>query len=581
MHLPRGALSRVGWLALGLAGCHRPAPAIDLVVDANRNGQLDPGDPSEEQKDTWDARHGAVLLANLDDDDQDGKPDAADDVVNGDKDIEDLAPISVRPVADLPERASAVLALDAAAAAATRLFRIDGPAGDARSYHAVADATRVALTAADLKHGVDFAIEALDFVTSTAEDAWSGRVQLTLTVNDPRSKAPLVDRAQMRVAPLLLQYDTAPTEAVYYSELGADTRSLVDGMTPALSAGSLQPVGLDLGRMQLDYDQWAQDFFDVGYTSRPGPGGRPIGMKVAIRSAQPDRSAGEVTTRFFLGPDFAAVFKHARDAASDHSYSMNSFGNFSVVPPYDKGDEHYPLGRNLWGAVKGDDTESPDTTYTEFLRAQKVQPPINIDTSWLLVGHVDEFTSFVRTSAPRGWSLLVAAPERARQMLAAVQARGRGDAQLFVGKPDGNGGSAAISIDQVLGSMRLMADNQEAQLRIDAAVSVLRDEIGLAPDEVIPVPFLFERTFGAETAFQPGTVNLLHLDGRVVAPDPFGPIVDGADPFKDDLQRRLAALGVQVYFADDWDTFHLGDGEVHCGTNVSRDLKLPWWESGR
>src|SRR6202000_2170580 len=46
-----------------------PAPVVDLRADTNRNGTLDFDDPTEDaNEDTWDATHGAVFLANIDDD---------------------------------------------------------------------------------------------------------------------------------------------------------------------------------------------------------------------------------------------------------------------------------------------------------------------------------------------------------------------------------------------------------------------------------------------------------------------------------------------------------------------------------
>jgi protein-arginine deiminase len=303
-------------------------------------------------------------------------------------------------------------------------------------------------------------------------------------------------------------------------------------------------------------------------------------MKVAVRSAQDDRTAGEVASLYFRGPDFGSVYKHGA-ALNSHSYSLNSFGNWSVVPPYDKGTEHYPLGRNLWGAIPGNPDESPDAVYADFVRAQRVQPEINIDTSWLSVGHVDETISFVKSNTPRGWGMLVAAPAHARQMLLDLQSQGQGSARMFMGKTDVDGKPADVSVDQVLADAERLASSQDAQMYIDAEVAVLKDAIGLDDGEITPMPFLFEQSDGGLLAYQPGTVNLLHVDGQVVIPDPFGPTIGGQDPFKRDIQDRLSELGLTVSFADDWDLFHIEEGEVHCGTNVSRDLGLAWWESGR
>jgi protein-arginine deiminase len=556
-----------------------PKPVADLVVDANRNGLLDPDDPAERAgKASWDSQHGAIFVANLDDDDKKGSADADDEVVNGAADLLDLSPIAVRPWPQATSSFTGTLTVDPASVSQVRLFRVDGPAGDPASYTAVQ--SPLALTALDLKKGVTLALEGRDFVTSTAQGAWTGLVDFELTVTNTVNHETATDHAILRVAPLILQYNTAPTQAVFYSQLYDDTRPLVDGIQPACSADSMSPTGLDLNALNLDYDQWAQDYFDVGYTSKPGPGGKPVGMKVAIRSAQDDRTAGEVAQKYFRGPDFAAVYKHGVPLDSQ-SYSLNSFGNWDVIPPYTKGDVSYPLGRNLWGAVPGNPDYSPDAVYADFIRAQKVQPAFNIDTSWLLVGHVDEFTSWVKTITPRGWGLLASSPKLARQMLMDLQAKGYGSTQMFVGKTDDMNQPAAISIDALLADPKIMAASQAAQMAIDDDIAALTDEIGLDPSEVTPMPFLWERVDGALIAYQPGTVNLLYFDGRVVIPDPFGPIIDGQDPFKTDLHQRLEPLGLQVYFADDWDEFHIAEGEVHCGTNVSRDMSAAWWESGR
>jgi protein-arginine deiminase len=202
-----------------------------------------------------------------------------------------------------------------------------------------------------------------------------------------------------------------------------------------------------------------------------------------------------------------------------------------------------------------------------------------------VVGHVDEFLSWVKTNTPRGWGMLVASPRMARDMLTKLQAGGSGGVRMFETKYHydrfGRAIPARIAIDKVLADANLMAASQRAQMHIDREAAKLQAEIGLAPSEVTPMPFLIENAYGAAGAYQPGTVNLLFVDGKVVIPDPFGPVINGEDPFKQDLRNRLGALGLKVFFADDWDLFHEQLGEVHCGTNVSRNLELAWWESGR
>ncbi len=561
-------------------------PEVDLVVDANRDGQLDLSGTSDEAgKNGFTATTGAVVLANLDDDDGDGKPDASDPGVAGDSDTRDFSPVAVRSFPSAPAGATGVLSVDAASAAHVRLFRVNAEVDRAASYVEVEGLSAVPLSNGDVRAGVRFALEATAFVGTTS-DGWSGRVELTYQVTDAQGASLGTDHAALRVAPVLFQWNTAKTEHVYYSDGAELTDSLRTGVAAVCTDG-VDEQGLELGN---DFDQWAQDFFDVAYTSRPGPNGQPVGMKVFIRSPQVWRTAGADVIAQALGPDVATVYVH--DPAMDpnsHGDSMGSFGDWDVVPPYVNGSEHYPLGRNFWGQGQTA-AERPDPKYVAFVTAQAVQPPLNIDTSFLAVGHVDEITSFVQANTPRGWGLLAARPALARSMLQSYQAAGQGATQMFVGRQDYDLNDtspnppmrdAAVSIDDVLANQDLMDESQTAEVAVDAAVVILQREVGLSDGEVTPMPFLFEPVFGAGLAFQPGTVNLLHVDGRVVVPETFGPLIDGVDPFRAGVISSLSALGLDVHFADDWDTYHIEMGEVHCGTNVSRDLAVNWWESGR
>jgi protein-arginine deiminase len=578
-----------------IAGCSHdgasgpPQPVADVIVDSNRSGVLEPGDPTEEaNKDDWNAVQGAIFLANLDDDDKDGKADSSDEVVNGASDLMDLSPIQVAAWKDAPMNASGVLSVDALSSPVVRIFRVNGDPSDPASYVAEKDATNVVLSAADLQKGAQFALEGKDLVSSTKPGDWNGIVELTLTVTAPpadkNDKTPPVvvtDAAKLRVAPLVLQWNTAQTEKVFHTDAQADTQTLHDGILQAnLDAPTEQ---LELDSLGLDTDVWAQDFFDVGYTSKPGPGGEPIGMRIFIRSAQLDRSAGEVVFKHFLGPDQGAIQKGDGNDGQ-HGYSMNSFGDWDVIPPYTKDGVNYPLGRNYWGAIAGNIEESPNQAFQDFYRAQKVQPEINVDTSWLLVGHVDEYSSWVKAPSARGWVMLAASPRVARAMFMQMQSDGNGASMIFQGKNDYSTGKkkpAAIAITDVLAKANLMAASQSAQMHIDTNVMQLKAEIGLADNEVVEIPFLIDEAYGANLAYQPGMVNLLYVDGKVVIPDPFGPTINGVDPFKTAMQNILGPLGIEVHFADDWDTFHEGDGEVHCGSNVARTVISKWWETGR
>jgi protein-arginine deiminase len=208
------------------------------------------------------------------------------------------------------------------------------------------------------------------------------------------------------------------------------------------------------------------------------------------------------------------------------------------------------------------------------------------------VGHVDEVFSYVPANTPRGWKLLVGSPRLAKAMLEKASTDGFGAVEMFIGKTWWGGVDAAISIDEVLANVEVMQESQVAQTEIDGMLEDVKEAVGLADDEIIEIPYLFEEDSGGLVAYNPGTANLLAFGDYVVHADPFGPQVNGADLFKKDLEDRLGTpvnqlgskgQGLFVNFADDWDLYHVLLGEVHCASNVDGPppANEKWWEAGR
>jgi hypothetical protein len=51
------------------------------------------------------------------------------------------------------------------------------------------------------------------------------------------------------------------------------------------------------------------------------------------------------------------------------------------------------------------------------------------------------------------------------------------------------------------------------------------------------------------------------------------------DPFHVAFDAALAATSVTVAYIDDWETFSVKNGEVHCSSNEIRQLPtIDWWE---
>ncbi|MGW0828365.1 protein-arginine deiminase family protein [Streptomyces sp. NPDC002845] len=57
--------------------------------------------------------------------------------------------------------------------------------------------------------------------------------------------------------------------------------------------------------------------------------------------------------------------------------------------------------------------------------------------------------------------------------------------------------------------------------------------------------------------------------------DLYGP--EAAVIFTEAVTAAYRQAGLKVSYIDDWYTYHLGQGEVRCGTNTLRDTSTAWW----
>ena len=567
-----------------------PTIVADLRADSNRDGEV-LFDDSDATKTVWDAKNGAVFLANIDDDkgrcpkhgddvDLPNCNDATNETIDGADDVLDLARLKTKPWAEAPDSATAIISISPAAKDFVRLFKKTGDAATAFTVFKDGDS----LTADELRAGVELAIEGKDIVRDTKK--WDGFVDVKLTVTVDANSA--TDSVRMRVAPVMTYHHLLPAQEVFVTNDGDPGNTLMRTDLAAACTG----VGLPSPTLITDQDPWAQDFFEIGFMSMPAAGGTQHVVHVALRSANvydptnakdPLRSAGQVVFSMWRGKDHAAVQQFDINHSQDMD-SLNSFGNLETIPPYTLADKTYPLGRMFRGKTA---TFFPDPTFVTMMESQAMQPPVYIDTSWLLVGHVDETMSFVKASTPRGWVLLVDDPATAKKMLEDQVTAGNGATPMFIGESwyDDNGtpSPAQTTIAGVLADTTVMMASADAATEIDGQLAVMKKETGLTDAEIIKIPGLHTTTMGGSYAYVPGMVNgILISDKDFVSPNPHGPLVAGKDIFEQAMTDRLAAVGITVHFAEDWDEYHANIGEVHCGSNTRR--KIPdtkWWETGR
>ncbi len=589
------------------------APIVDIRADNNRNGTIDWNDPTEDQnEDSWDQTHGAIFLANIDDD-QSACPktgsggtilsdvvlaqcnDAADTVINGDADLLDLAPLGTAPWPGAPDGTTGSISVDAASASMIHLFIMRNGAMTFFDWQ-----NGDVLQTSEVRAGAVLAIEATDIVRDP--NVWNGYTEVTYAIGSQS------DVVKMRVAPVVTRHHLAQEEQIFVTAYSDDEGSVAmrstlysdmagtgegDGGAVGTAPTNVTEINGEqtFGNATPYDDQWTQDFFEVGYMSMPIANNQQHIIDVYIRSANiyytstqnPLRDAGKVVFAKFRGPDAAGIQQY--DMTSDPNMdSLNSFGNLETIPPYSLNGTNYPLGRLFRGSIP---TFHPDASFEKMMESQLVQPPVYMDTSWLEVGHVDETTSFVKTATPRGWTILVNDPAMAKQMLQDQSTAGNGSVVMFAGRSwvdDNNVETPAdITIDGVLADTDVMTQSDTAAANIANQIQTIEQATGLTDADIIHVPFLHEPAMGASLAYQPGTVNALYYaEDTFAAPDPHGPIINGVDIFKDQLETALTAIGIKVAWVEDWDLYHRLSGEVHCGTNSKRGLVSgeQWWTSG-
>jgi protein-arginine deiminase len=485
-------------------------------------------------------------LANVDDDDSNGVPDGEEDLVEGEN---DLSALVLDPnIWAWAEDSTVMLSLSGDN---IRVYR-DGAL-------LLEDGASNRIKAPDL-------IE-VEFLTYLATG------QLSLTVTDIDGATLKTVDIDVMSGPLILNHHLQATEEVVAMSF-SDNMNLTSGFAEVLGD---RFRGVSVRAYQ--YDVWVQDEIEFGTLTSPD---HRVDMVIdSIRSGN-GRGLDDLPENEFEAPDFAR-----QTWGNERPSSQDSFGNLEVSPPVTVDGVTYPFGRIYWGEVRGDGPR--DQALLDMLTAQQVQAPFQLDVSFLCVGHVDEFSTFLPDpTAPSGHRLYVTDTALAWEMLEGLDP----DMSLPLYGSD----KGYSTVQDILDDSVLRALNEEVQLDyLDPNVEIFKAELGLTDEDIVYLPMLFEEVRncgGATAAFFPGTVNMQvsTLPGEstthVFMPDPFfrsDTSISAAALATDPLIAFVEALlpaNVEPHWLDDWDWYHLALGEVHCGSNTVRTpAEAPWWES--
>ncbi|RVE72901.1 hypothetical protein OJAV_G00044780 [Oryzias javanicus] len=135
----------------------------------------------------------------------------------------------------------------------------------------------------------------------------------------------------------------------------------------------------------------------------------------------------------------------------------------------------------------------------DFLWAQRVQEPIALFSDWLVVGHVDEFMTFVP------------APDRKLNILVE---------------------------DRTVQTVTVKSC-------IDWNRDVLKKELGLDDEDIIDLPILFKLDKKHEWRAE---VNMIVLGKNLGIPKPFGPKVNGRCALEAEMSSLMGGLGLNCTF---------------------------------
>ncbi len=467
-----------------------------------------------------------------------------DDWDNEDPDDDELVAFTITLSEVLP--ASVCLTLDGSES--TRIWHDDVILidGDSREAELEADAT------------VELKVEFKDFDTDA-----------TLTVEEIAEDGEVTESAEiyLRASPLLLNHHLQPAElvvAVETSFYGVNNDAFIQGYADALG-DRFEPAR---GQRYFQ-DPWMQDEIEFAYGVTPD--GQSLDLVIdSIRN----RGLDDYPEDVWAGEGFGV-----NTWGFGYASSQDSFGNLEISPPVDG----FPFGRIYYGNSGGFYQPQAAKLFT-ILEENRLQDPIEIDISWLCVGHVDEFMTFVPDStAPRGFRFVINDVYAAWEVLEAM------DPTTPIPRWAGRQNHDYSTIQELLDDDGLRLHNEDIQLdHLDPIREQMMEELGLTEEEVIRLPGLFESvgSYCGDTnaALIPGMANLIVSDfgdgTHLFLADPFlrEDLGDqSTDPMIDAVTSIMPAEA-ELHFLDDWDIYHLGLGEVHCGSNVLRTpSSADWW----
>lgn len=496
-----------------------------------------------------------VIIPDIDDDDGDAVPDFAADVLRGGVE-NDLLPVTIKTSSAAFSGATLRVEASSPWRDFVRVFLWDPSAG---LFRLIQGRTTLPAGEAAVKEIV-LGVEAVDF----AGEGWPPSFDLNIRIEGGEERPLLTETIRCEVAPFLLSCCLDPAASVHVVKTGLTGRFVADLEPLVRSAGSKLEVFSD--PTLPEHDIWIQDAVEIGYAAAG-----PRVMSVALRGNRGEK-LDDLFARTFLGVDSGVVRKG--QFRGPEAEWIDWFGNLEVSPPLRGRDRDFPKGRIYAGTQGGRDMH-PEVI--AFLESQGAQGPVLwLDTSWLLIGHVDEVVSWIPSDGIRPFKMLLPSPRLAVEILRrAVEEAPGCILNEGAGREGDKPGEVERSAAEALKDKELLAAQVFVQMKIDEVRRRLQEELAIADAEIIEIPVLFRESFfkeqpGRYEAWTTNMVNSLLVGRTLIVPDPHGPLIAGRDLFLQAVRERLEPAGCAVVPVDNFFPYHRWAGEVHCGTNATR-----------
>jgi protein-arginine deiminase len=515
---------------------------FSFLADTNRDGVINEKDvPGREQ---WTFEQGALMLFNNVDDDRNGKPDWQEQKVNSDSAAENLAKVQLKLTEDFTGSQIYLVA-----------DRVSLP------YVNVFQKTDDGWQIVDIsgKKPLEFSREIILGVEAKQyrDRNWSGIMALkAVAIKNGKEKAS--DTIQIGVTPWLMSPNTQAVKEVYVSDRGEVNQAFVEQVKSIVETTGAQLKILPGG------SPFPKDDIAIGYVQFPTPEGIK-NINVALsQSHQNDSDSQDNYGKSLMNRDFGWFTKGKARSLDVLNQSMDEFGNLQITPPL----PNYPMGRVYYGN-SGTTTFNPEII--DFINAQQIQgPPVDIDTSWLLMGNVDEIINFIPSQSGKPLMLIVS-PEAGIKLLEELDKTGYSETTI------NRDLSTQTTVKQALKNKSLILHNQYLQrTKINPLIVKLKREFQLSDEQIVEVPVMFGYS---GYAWWPNLVNAVFINGQLLLSNPRGALIEGQDYTQEKIRQLLANAGVTVNFLDD-KYYHELKGNTYSAINTTRKgEEKPFWQA--